>query len=262
MKTVVLDLDGTMYRGSQIIQSAKEFIDYCLENKIPFIFLTNNAMRTRAQNVKHMLDMGYSGISSEQFFNSAMAACAYAKKQYSIKRAVYLGKDGLKEAMELSSIEYDPKHPQAVFVGLNKEATYQEYSQYLAYLLKGAKLIGTNKDRILASPKGFEIGNGSIVKMFEYASNQISPDIGKPATAILDLCLDHFELDRNDILLVGDNLETDIKLGQNANIETVFVQTGVHTKEDIKRLNIHPTYVIDHLMELPALIFDHNNDTI
>ena len=80
MKTVVLDLDGTMYRGSQIIQSAKEFIDYCLENKIPFIFLTNNAMRTRAQNVKHMLDMGYSGISSEQFFNSAMAACAYAKK--------------------------------------------------------------------------------------------------------------------------------------------------------------------------------------
>ena len=71
MKTVVLDLDGTMYRGSQIIQSAKEFIDYCLENKIPFIFLTNNAMRTRAQNVKHMLDMGYSGISSEQFFNSA-----------------------------------------------------------------------------------------------------------------------------------------------------------------------------------------------
>ena len=88
MKTVVLDLDGTMYRGSQIIQSAKEFIDYCLENKIPFIFLTNNAMRTRAQNVKHMLDMGYSGISSEQFFNSAMAACAYAKKQYSIKRAV------------------------------------------------------------------------------------------------------------------------------------------------------------------------------
>lgn len=175
---------------------------------------------------------------------------------------MYLGKDGLKEAMELSSIEYDPKHPQAVFVGLNKEATYQEYSQYLAYLLKGAKLIGTNKDRILASPKGFEIGNGSIVKMFEYASNQISPDIGKPATPILDLCLDHFELDRNDILLVGDNLETDIKLGQNTNIETVFVQTGVHTKEDIKRLNIYPTYVIDHLMELPALIFDHNNDTI
>ena len=77
----------------------------------------------------------------------------HAKKTVFYQRAVYLGKDGLKEAMELSSIEYDPKHPQAVFVGLNKEATYQEYSQYLAYLLKGAKLIGTNKDRILASPK-------------------------------------------------------------------------------------------------------------
>ena len=47
MKTVVLDLDGTMYRGSQIIQSAKEFIDYCLENKIPFIFLTNNAVSVK-----------------------------------------------------------------------------------------------------------------------------------------------------------------------------------------------------------------------
>lgn len=262
MKTVVLDLDGTMYRGTQIIQSAKAFIDYCLEKKIPFVFLTNNAMRTRKQNAKHMLDMGYSGISSEQFFNSAMAACLYAKQYYDIKRAVYLGKDGLKEAMELASIDYDPISPQAVFVGLNKEATYQDYSQYLTYLLNGAKLIGTNKDRILASPNGFEMGNGSIIAMFEYASNQISPNIGKPSTSILKLCLDHFELEPDDIILVGDNLETDIKLGENANIETVFVQTGVHTKADIEVLNIHPTYVIDHLMELPALIFDCINDTI
>lgn len=262
MKTVVLDLDGTMYRGTQIIQSAKEFIDYCLEKHIPFVFLTNNAMRTRKQNAKHMLDMGYSGISYEQFFNSAMAACAYAKKHYDIKRAVYLGKDGLKEAMDLTSMVYDPIDPQAVFVGLNKDANYQDYSQYLAYLLNGAKLIGTNKDRILASPNGFEMGNGSIVKMFEYASNQISPDIAKPATPILELCLDHFGLNRDDIILIGDNLETDIKLGENANIETVFVQTGVHTKADIDILDIHPTYVINHLMELPALIFESNNDII
>ena len=65
--------------------------------------------------------------------------------------------------------------PDFVFVGLNKEATYAEYSKALTFLLQGAKLIGTNQDRILAKPDGFEIGNGSVVAMFEYASNQKSP---------------------------------------------------------------------------------------
>ena len=115
-------------------------------------------------------------------------------------------------------------------MGLDKDATYASYSYALQFLLDGAQLIGTNKDWILAKPNGFEMGNGSIVAMFEYATKQTSPDIAKPAYPILKYFLQHFDLHKEEILLVGDNLGTDILLG---------VENG-----------IQPTYVVKDLMEL------------
>ena len=218
MKTLVFDLDGTMYRGTQIIESAHQFLDYCIQKKIPFIFLTNNSMRTPQENVKHMEEMGYTNIKPEMFYNSAMAASQYVKKHYEGNKAYYIGKQGMKDALNQEGFIID--------------------------------------DRILAKPGGFEVGNGSVVDMFEYAANQKSPRIGKPNRAILDLCLEYFGLKEDEIVLIGDNLETDIKLGYEQNIETVLVQTGVHNKEDIERLKIYPTHVVNTLMDLVDYNFD------
>ena len=80
--------------------------------------------------------------------------------------------------------------PDFVFVGLDKLADYRRYSDALSQLLSGAKLIGTNSDRIIATSEGFDVGNGSIVVMLEYASSQQSPRIGKPYAPILDLALE------------------------------------------------------------------------
>ena len=159
-------------------------------------------------------------------------------------------------ALENEGFILDDKHPDFVFIGLDKDATYQSYSKALSLALNGAKIIGTNNDRILAKPGGFEVGNGSVVDMFEYATCQKSPRIGKPNRPILDLCLNHFHLTKDEIVLLGDNLETDIKLGYEQNIETVLVQTGVHKKEDIERLQIYPTHVVDTLMDLVDYNFD------
>lgn len=250
MKTLIFDLDGTMYRGNEIIESAHQFLDYCILNKIPFLFMTNNSMRTTEENVQHMLKMGYTNISPDMFYNSAMAACQYVKHNYSQKKAFYIGKEGMRQALIHEGFVITDKDPDFVFVGLDKEGTYETYSKALSFLLNGAKLIGTNSDRILAKPNGFEVGNGSVVHMFEYATQQESPKIAKPYRPILDLCLDYFHLKENEVILIGDNLETDIKLGFENNIDTIFVQTGVHKKEDIDFLKIYPTYTVEILMDV------------
>ena len=219
MKTLVFDLDGTMYRGTQIIESAHQFLDYCIQKDIPFIFLTNNSMRTPQENVKHMEEMGYTNIKPEMFYNSAMAASQYVKKHYEGNKAYYIGKQGMKDALNQEGFIIDDENPDFVFIGLDKDATYASYSKALSLILNGAKIIGTNNDRILAKPGGFEVGNGSVVDMFEYAANQKSPRIGKPNRVILDLCLEYFGLKEDEIVLIGDNLETDIKLGYEQNIE-------------------------------------------
>ena len=248
MKTYLIDLDGTMYRGNSNINGAKEFIDHCIEHHIPFYFLTNNATRTLRQNVEHMEKLGFSGIKEEHFFTSSMAAAkSMAKLGYT--KAQYIGMDGLYEALINNGFEIS-EDAECLFVGLDKGGSYEKYSHALQYLLKGAVLVGTNDDRLLAHGDTFNVGNGSIVRMFEYASGQTSYKIGKPHKAILLEALDYYHLNKEDCIVVGDNLETDIALGMNEGVETVFVTTGVHHVEDIERLKIYPTTIVSSLDEL------------
>ena len=249
-KTYLIDLDGTMYRGTEIIDGAKDFIDFLIKNDQRFVFLTNNAKRTKRQNVEHMEKMGFTGIKEEHFFTSSMAAARYAANNYGGRNAWYIGQDGLKEALMDSGFQITEENVDFVFVGLDSTGTYEKYSKALHFLLQGAKLIGTNNDRLLAQPGGFAIGNGSVVAMFEYATGQESPKIGKPYAPILEEALKYFGLTKEEAVVLGDNLETDILLGAENGVKTIMVTSGVHQRDDIERLHIHPTRVIDNLREL------------
>lgn len=248
MKTYLIDLDGTMYRGNSNIDGTKEFIDDCLLKQIPFYFLTNNATRTLRQNVEHMEKLGFIGIKEEHFFTSSMAAAKHMSKR-GYTKAQYIGMDGLKEALLKNGFTFT-EDPECVFVGLDRNGTYEKYSNALQYLLNGAILVGTNDDRLLAHGNSYHVGNGSIVRMFEYATGQTSLRIGKPSKVILEEMLEAFHLKKEDCIIVGDNLETDIALGVNEGVDTILVTTGVHQREDIERLNIKPTMIIDNLKEL------------
>lgn len=248
MKTYLIDLDGTMYRGSSHIPYAKEFIEYCLIKHIPFYFLTNNASRTRKQNVEHMEKLGFKGIKEKHFFTSSMAAARVMRKK-GCTRAQYIGMDGLKEALFDNGFEIS-EDPECLFIGLDRDGNYEKYSKALQYLLKGAVLVGTNDDRLLAHGDTFHVGNGSIVKMFEYAASTTSLKIGKPHKAILEEALDYYGLKKEECIIIGDNLETDIALGVHEHVETILVLSGVHQREDVEHFKIYPTRIIDSLNEL------------
>ncbi len=253
-KTMVFDLDGTMYRGTMPIEAGIRAINFLHDHNIPYLFLTNNSMRTPQENTDHMLKMGYQHIRPEHFFNSSMASAAYVKKHYpNQNKAWFVGADGLRQALLDEGFEITDDHPDFVFVGLDKQADYATYSKALGLLLNGAKLIGTNYDRILAKPEGFEVGNGAIVHMFEFASSQESPKIGKPDAPILEAALHKANLKKEDVVLIGDNLETDIALGYNNQVQTVLVQTGVHHEEDIPKFQIYPDHVVKSLDDLDFL---------
>lgn len=249
-KTYLIDLDGTMYRGSEIIEGAKEFIDYLIQSEHPFCFLTNNAMRTKKQNVEHMEKMGFTGIKEENFFTSSMAAAKYIAKHNSGRKAWMIGQDGLKEALEDEGFTITKENADFMFVGLDRTATYEAYCEALDIVLRGAQLVGTNTDRLLAKPGGFQVGNGSIVHMFEYASGQQSPKLGKPYAPILEECLNYYRISKDEAIILGDNLETDILLGVENGVETIMVTSGVHDENDIERLHIKPDQVIHNVIDL------------
>lgn len=244
-----------MYRGSECIESARLFLEKLRQAGVPYYFLTNNAMRTRAENAEHMRKMGYTGIEPAQFYNSAMAAASWARDNLEGNRAAYIGAAGLEEALQDEGFIIDEEHPDAVFVGLDPKAGYADYSRLIMPLLQGARLIGTNKDRILARPGDFDAGNGSVVALFEYASGQTSPDIAKPSPEMLKRFLKYTGLKAENIVLVGDNLETDIALGYNTGVETVLTETGVHTRADIREDGPVPDHIVSSLAEIDAEAF-------
>ena len=250
MRTYIIDLDGTMYSGSTNIDGAREFIDYLHSKNLPYIFLTNNATRTKKQAKEHMLNLGFKDIKDEDFYTSAMAAAKFIAKNYPEKKCFMIGESGLEEALKEWNFEFVQENVDFVVVGLDRNATYRKYSEALHHILKGAKFIATNPDRLLANNGTFDIGNGAVIDMLEYASGVEAIKIGKPYQTILNILLEEKKLKKEDIILLGDNLETDIKLGYDARIETIMVCSGVHTEKDIYRLKVYPTKVVKNLREL------------
>lgn len=179
-----------------------------------------------------------------------MASARYVAKRTEQRRAFVIGMDGLREALVNEGFVLVEQEADVVFVGLDRHADYRRYSDALKELLRGAQLVGTNFDRIIATSAGYDVGNGAIVTMLEYASGQRSPKIGKPYAPILELALEQLHLTKADVIIVGDNLETDIALGAREGVETVLVTTGVHQRADMARLGIYADHVVDDLREL------------
>ena len=250
MKTLLLDLDGTMYHGNKALPSAVDFIKYLQKNNILFYFLTNNSSRTPLENAQHMLDIGYQNIQAKQFFNSAMACVSYVKKKTGKRKVFIVGQTGLKDELILRGFNIVEEDADIVMVGLNKAGDYYLYSKALRNLLNGAVLVGTNSDRVLMDSEGISLGNGSIVSMLEYASGQTAIITGKPSIIFIEEALNHWGLKKEEVILIGDNLETDIQCGINGDIKTVLVLTGVHQEEDIYNLKIKPDMVVSDLNEL------------
>jgi len=250
MAVFLFDLDGTMYHGTKIIPAAKKLIEYLLQSKQRFYFLTNNASRTPQENTQHMLDIGYDGIRADMFFNSAMACVSFARKNYQGKRVMMIGQSGLANELIKQNFQIVKEGADLVIVGLNQSGDYQLYSLALQNLLSGAVLLATNGDRVLLSEKGIMIGNGSVVRLLEYASGQNAVFTGKPSPIILDEALLYWDLTKEEVILVGDNLETDILCGLNSSVRTVFVLGGVHDISDMERLKIKPDRIVKNLTEL------------
>lgn len=246
----LIDLDGTIFSGTRCMLGSKEWISYLLQSQIPFVFLTNNSKRTPKQLVAFMKTIGFEGLSEKHFFTSAMATASYLQRNFSQRKVWYIGELGLEEALSQYGFTFVSDSPDFVVIGLNENANYALYSKAVNHIRNGAIFVATNTDRLLAKENGFVCGNGAIVHMLEYATCIESIKIGKPNPIMLKEALRYLNQEHSTPHIVGDNLETDIMLGIRAGVSSILVGGGVHTFEDIQRLQIQPTRYISNLLEL------------
>jgi len=164
-----------------------------------------------------------------------------------LKSVYTVGESGLNNALIGAGFTFSEDNPDYVVVGLDSDVTYHKLEVAVLNIRRGSKFIGTNADSNLPNERGMVPGAGSLVKMVEYAT-QVEPImIGKPERVIMDMALKRSGLKRDEVIMVGDNYNTDVLAGMGAEIDTLLVYSGLSTKEQVQTKAKLPTYQVDTL---------------
>ncbi|MHD0398283.1 TIGR01457 family HAD-type hydrolase [Staphylococcus simulans] len=249
-KGYLIDLDGTMYKGADEIDGAKQFIDYLNQHDIPHLYVTNNSTKVPEDVVKKLAGFGIEA-KPEEVVTSALATAHYIKQENAHASIYVIGEGGIRQALLNQGLTLmDDTHVDYVVVGLDTKVDYDKLSQGTLGVRHGAKFISTNQDISIPNERGFLPGNGAITSVIT-TSTQVQPTfIGKPQPIIMDMAMDVIKLPKEDVAMVGDLYDTDIMSGINAGIDTIHVQTGVTSKEELAEKDQQPTYTFKDLNEV------------
>ncbi|MFY0544772.1 TIGR01457 family HAD-type hydrolase [Brevibacillus sp. H7] len=248
-KGYLLDLDGTIYRGSEVIAEAVPFIGYLREQGIPFLYLTNNSSASPEHVADRLTAMGLP-TSPGEVYTSSMATASFLAEKAPPGTPVYvIGEDGLRRELERHGFILTEQGARYVVVGIDRSFTYEKLATAACAIRNGAEFIATNCDPALPSERGLLPGNGSLVAAVSVASGVKPTVIGKPEPLIVRYALDSLGVPADDTLIVGDNLFTDIEAGANSGLDSLLVLTGYSTAKDAEHHSCRPTYIAADLQD-------------
>lgn len=247
-KGYLIDLDGTMYRGGEVIPEAIDFVKELERRELPYLFVTNNSTKTPETAAEHLNALAIPA-TPEHVYTSAMATASYIREQKQEARVYVIGEVGLREACYQEGLVEAEDNVDFVVVGLDREITYQKIKQASLLIQQGATFIATNQDHALPTEEGFVPGNGSIVAAIATASGTKPMFVGKPETLIIKQALLLLGTAANETVMVGDNYRTDIMAGMNAGMDTMLVLSGVTTEADLPHLPVKPSITLQALSQ-------------
>lgn len=243
----LIDLDGTIYRGKDPIPAGKRFIDELEKRAIPFLFVTNNTTRSPETVANRLADEFDIHVPAETVYTASLATIDFMKEDNKGKKVYVIGEGGLIDLILAAGFEWDELTPDYVVVGLDNDVTYEKFVAATLAIQKGATFIGTNPDKNIPTERGLLPGAGSLISFVETATQTAPIFIGKPEAIIMEKAVAHLGLPKDQVIMVGDNYETDIRSGIDNGIDTLLVLSGFTQKEDVPQLPTPATYVLDSL---------------
>ncbi len=247
-KAYLIDLDGTMYKGTEKIPEAAGFVQTLNEKGIPYLFVTNNSTQTPETVAQKLRDFDIPA-EKEQVFTTAMATAEFVSEKWPDARIFFTGEEGLELALKEKGFSFAGEDADVVIIGLDRQVTYEKFAVACLAVRNGAVFLSTNADVALPTERGFLPGNGSLTALVRESTQKEPIFIGKPEPTIIEMALKVIGARKEETLIVGDNYDTDILAGINAGIDTLLVHTGVTTKEHLKKVDKQPTYSIDSLAD-------------
>ncbi|WP_182201478.1 TIGR01457 family HAD-type hydrolase [Paraliobacillus salinarum] len=247
-KGFLIDLDGTMYKGTEKIDAAIAFVKELHDKNMPYLFVTNNSTKHPKEVAEKLQDMDVPA-TEEQVFTTSMATASYIAEQQAGARVYAIGEEGLHHALAEEGLQSADEDVDFVVMGLDRSITYEKLAIGALEIRKGATFIATNGDVALPTERGFLPGSGSLISVLSVTTGVKPKFIGKPESIIVEQALEVLGTSKEETLMIGDNYHTDILAGINAGIDSLLVYSGVTTKEEVETIEVKPTHSIDSLAE-------------
>jgi len=239
----IMDMDGVLYHGNRLLPGVKRFVRWLKSSGKKYLFLTNSSERTPRELRQKLARLGID-VGEEHFYTSALATASFLASQKPGGTAYVIGDAGITNALYEVGFALNDVNPDYVVVAETHAYNYDRICQAVTLVLRGAKLIGTNPDVTGPVEGGLVPATGSLMAPIELATGSKAYFVGKPNPLIMRHALKKLGCQREDTVIIGDRMDTDIIAGIEAEIDTVLVLTGVTAEADLRRFAYRPNLVL------------------
>ncbi len=240
----ICDMDGVIYHGNKILPGVHEFVNWLIDSKKQFLFLTNSSERSPKELAQKLARMGLD-VSADHFYTSALATASFLASQCPGGSVYAIGEPGLVNALYEAGLSMNDYNPDYVVFGESRSFNYEKIEKAVRLIQNGAKLIGTNTDLTAPGENGIIPACRALISPIELTTGQQAYYIGKPNPLIMRHALKKLDAHRKDTVIIGDRMDTDIISGIESELDTVLVLSGVTSREDLRHFPYRPKYILN-----------------
>ncbi|RCK73445.1 MAG: phosphoglycolate phosphatase [Anaerolineae bacterium] len=256
-KAYFFDLDGTVYLGKKPLPNVRETLKTLRAMGKQLLFLTNDASLSRENIAAKLLKMNIA-VTPEEIINPSSIAIRYLSQHSHLSPLFVIGEGDLTSDLIHAGValSQDPAQIRSVLVSTDHHFNYRKLKIAFDAIRNGAIFLATNADRTYPTQKGDENPDaGAIIAALEACTGRrLDILLGKPATFMAELALETVNLPPEECLLIGDNPETDIRMGNQAGIATALVRGGLTMNHKSFGAEETPTYLLNNVADLLGYI--------
>jgi len=251
----LLDLDGTVYLGERLIEGASQAIKALRERGRRIVFLTNKPLHSRLDYAEKLTRLGIEA-NEDDVINSSFVLARYLAERSPGARVYAIGEPPLLAELESAGLSLcdNPDKIEYVIAAFDRTFNYEKLNIGFQAIRRGAHFVATNPDRTCPI-EGGEIPDaaGVIAALEATTGKKVEQIVGKPSPHIVSVAIDRLGIPREHCAMIGDRLETDMRMARDAGLTGILTLSGVTSRADLAVSKVEPNYVIESIAALVKL---------